>query len=654
MVIPTIPAWLKYRQINTENLEKAKAVGTPISEPKQEHITKPAGISTVNPMVPGEAPGQPPRPGLEWNPGTHRWVSSNRGMGGFGGDEGEGGGYPIQEDTEAEQLVKDFNDKLKAEFARGDSEDHWCHAYVFSEFLKHHKVNANSLARGSEAIIQMIDEEGNSTFIDPINDNFEPTEDVTTLVSDAIGIYKYGWITLKESVKDEELLKRTDQLVTDIVGGSAIPEEDISKEWVEKTRGVPKQAGPPPGPPPTQGLEWNPQTHRWFRPDNPESEQQEHVDLGNISEIFKERGHMTPAQKKKVKEELIGRFDGTPFFKALATGLAFYTQGFFDPIRNVSAAIVSGTIPEFEANSTGYLRDGIMEGKEDPLMVIAAFARVIDIFGNDTEAESKEAKGDLGVMTYGQAKMYSSALLESLAQVPATDRPLYRGVQISNREPPKFVPGETFYVPGLTSFTRDEGIGKSFAWGVARGQSKTHKEAVRGERARHGGYIPPRKKPLLIKVIGENKALDIDTFSTWPQQEAITNGEFEIVSYEEGKDEYPGQNALNTLTLKQKKLGTKDWPKGKGVEYRLPVEIAKDLTPDEYYAVIEIKSQIDDHIKYPISNAEYAYGWMPSGLSTLVAEKKINQEKLENALKKLGYRIGEGDQRGTIYYDYPK
>jgi hypothetical protein len=216
MVIPTIPAWLKYRQINTENLEKAKAVGTPISEPKQEHITKPAGISTVNPMVPGEAPGQPPRPGLEWNPGTHRWVSSNRGMGGFGGDEGEGGGYPIQEDTEAEQLVKDFNDKLKAEFARGDSEDHWCHAYVFSEFLKHHKVNANSLARGSEAIIQMIDEEGNSTFIDPINDNFEPTEDVTTLVSDAIGIYKYGWITLKESVKDEELLKRTDQLVTDI------------------------------------------------------------------------------------------------------------------------------------------------------------------------------------------------------------------------------------------------------------------------------------------------------------------------------------------------------------------------------------------------------------------------------------------------------
>jgi hypothetical protein len=360
---------------------------------------------------------------------------------------------------------------------------------------------------------------------------------------------------------------------------------------------------------------------------------------------------MTPAQKKKVREDLIGRFDGTPFFKALSTGLAFYTQGFFDPIRAVSAAIVSDTVPEYEANSTGYLRDDLREGKEDPVIVITVFAKVVDIFGHDTDAEGKEAKGDLGAMTYGQAKMYSSALLESLAQVPATDRPLYRGVQISNYDPPKFVPGETFYVPGLTSFTRDEGIGKSFAWGVARGQSKNHKEAVRGSRTRHGGYIPPRNRPLLIKVIGENKALDIDVFSTWPQQEAITNGEFEIISYDEGKGEYSDDpKGINILTLKQKRLGTKDWPKGKGVEYRLPIEIAKDLTSDEYYAVVDIKGQIDRQIEHPYGNAEYAYCWMPSG----PVEKKINREKLETALKKLGYRLGEGDQKGTVYYDYPK
>jgi hypothetical protein len=41
---------------------------------------------------------------------------------------------------------------------------------------------------------------------------------------------------------------------------------------------------------------------------------------------------------------------------------------------------------------------------------------------------------------------------------------------------------------------------------------------------------------------------------------------------------------------------------------------------------------------------------MPSG----PVEKKIDRSKLETAFKKLGYRIGEGDQRGTVYYDYPK
>lgn len=593
-----------------EWVDKAKRIGAPIEEPKTKPMPRAKGVQAVRETTPGEAPGPPPRQGLEWNTATHRWHKAGAGSYRMPeGKEGRGGVAP----ESGEEIIQEYNDKLLAEFHGGDV---LLHALVFSEFLKVHGVDSYAITANEKAAVEMVDEQGTSTYVDPVNDYLEPQQSPNDILETDEAPKRYE---LKDLPEDDKRM-----LAESLI-------DELQDDKIEKARGVPKQAGPPPGPAPRIGLEWDSNTHRWTRPEG--MQDTEHVDQTNINDVFKNRGALTPAQKRKIQAQLVATFDSTPFFKSLAHGLAFYTQGFFDRIRDISGAIVTDTIPEFEANTLGSLREDIMEKKENPLIAITFMAKVKDVYGNSSDDGTPEGKA-LTALRYNEAKQDAEAMITALDMVSPTDAPLYRGVQMKNDDIPDFKPGDRFDIPKISSFSRDEDIARGFAMGTARGVPKGLKERVQGHRTRHGEYMRPYYSAIVIKVEGPNKALDVDVFSTWPQKEALSSGEFEVVNWLPSKGVYePG-----VLTLKQKRVAGHDWEKGRGIHYLLPVDVSEGLNQFEYGEIIQIKDQIERHKKWKNPNdKEPASAWYPE------IRGELRKDKLDAALKKLGYTIKEGN-----------
>ena len=245
----------KKKDLLKEHIEKARAVGTPITAPKEQHLVKHPGISAVKPLPPGEAPGPPPRPGLEWSTGTHRWVRSGVGQGGLPASESGSTGTSGGE----EDIIQEYNDKLKAEFPH--SSDHMYHAFMFSEFLKSHGVDSYAITANDRSAVEMVDQQGTSTYVDPVGNDLEPKEDVVDILQGKPE--RYG---LKELPEDKDRIELVQTLMT-----------DLKKSWVEKTQGVAEQPGPAPGPAPSPELSWNPISHRWVNLKRVVEQPKEHV-----------------------------------------------------------------------------------------------------------------------------------------------------------------------------------------------------------------------------------------------------------------------------------------------------------------------------------------------------------------------------------------
>jgi len=386
--------------------------------------------------------------------------------------------------------------------------------------------------------------------------------------------------------------------------------------------------------PPFPNAYFDEQVHRWKVRDEDETTNKQSTE--NINSVFSYRGDMTPALKRRTRAELIKKYGENKTFRDLSTGLAFYTQGFFDHIRDISAALVSDTLDDYEANAVGYFRNDISEKNKNPLLSIT-IGKVIDIYGNNSD-DDNESNKHLKVLRYNEAKEYALDMIEALKRKTPTEEPLFRGIMISRNNLPEFKSGESLNIAGLTSFTRDEKIANSFALGNAKGQPKSYRERT---EKKHRSYGPAESShiPILISVIGQNKALDADVFSPFSQKEAITNGEFEIISFDD-------KSWPNKLTLKQKHIADFSWGKGKGVNYRLPKDIANDLTEDEYYAVVQVKTYLEKDLeyakKYKKADEKYVSTWFPQ------INKKMDKDKLIKVFEKLGYRV---DPNGSIYYD---
>jgi len=334
-----------------------------------------------------------------------------------------------------------------------------------------------------------------------------------------------------------------------------------------------------------------------------------------ISEIFKP----VEKSKAKMKRELIKKFGDNPTFKEISKGLALYTQGFYKQIRDVSGALVSKTLEDFEANSSGYMRMDIDKGKKDPLMAIIFMASVKDIYGNSIEDDSEEGK-DTSSLTYNKVKKWASIILNALEKVPPNNIPMYRGVMMD--KPLDLKIGEEFDLASLTSFTRDREIGIKFSQGKASGQLKRWS----------------KEHPVLLQIEGNNKALDIDVFSPWNQKEVITNGSFEVTNISE-EGYYP---KIQVISLKQKNIAGSDWPSGKGVHYSIPKEIAKNLTEDEFNIVKQMVWDKEHHPKWN-STIGTEREWREGKYGG--AKLKIDKDRLLDAVDKLGfdYDVNSGD-----------
>lgn len=80
-------------------------------------------------------------------------------------------------------------------------------------------------------------------------------------------------------------------------------------------------------------------------------------------------------------------------------------------------------------------------------------------------------------------------------------------------------PGDTFDVPGVSSFTVDQTLAEDFAQGVARGQG--------GKRS------DPNLDNVIVTVEPGARGLRAQALSPWKQSEVITNGRFTVVSVTE-------------------------------------------------------------------------------------------------------------------------
>jgi hypothetical protein len=345
------------------------------------------------------------------------------------------------------------------------------------------------------------------------------------------------------------------------------------------------------------------------------------------------REHLTLGQKRKVWAKLTEKYGDDPDFQVLANALAFFTQGFYDAIQQVGAAMATDTMEELEANAGGYFGAGLAQGKKDPLMCIAAMGHVTNVLGGDNEKDRPE-DAVLRSVTYLNAQAYAHAIDFAIEQVEPTDKPLYRGIIVSGKQQQKLnalKPGDTFDIPAPTSFTRSRELGEGFIHGTVKGSE--------GRRGRDGyGY--------LLEVRGKNKAIDIDVFSTFAQAEAATNGRYSVVEVEPCPEKnwhaHKPPRTEGRIVLEQVGVVDSNFPKGAGVSYPLPKHVAKRFTMEGRYAVLDILSMCASNFGPPTFEdmlESSKWHWHRD-------EPYPKEEDVEWALNELGLKVGKKNEDG--------
>jgi hypothetical protein len=234
-----------------------------------DFIIKAQGV----PTKPGPAPGPAPRIGLEWEPNSHRWVRVK--VGNNVNRPIRGNDVPTLNKLAPEstnELLAHINDLPK----HGRKYDH------LLGFLESYARIADEGKDCPDEIIDHAWDQIKNTFSIFQNDlpkdtpyqwavevKRDPSRINKIVAIDHIAHLMHDRGSILPHMLGEEddwfasEFNELDEDVKDIL-------EDISKSSdnafmldIQKAQGVPIQSGPPPGPPPRSGLEWNSNSHRW-------------------------------------------------------------------------------------------------------------------------------------------------------------------------------------------------------------------------------------------------------------------------------------------------------------------------------------------------------------------------------------------------------
>ena len=339
---------------------------------------------------------------------------------------------------------------------------------------------------------------------------------------------------------------------------------------------------------------------------------------------------MSKATKERRRKKLVERYGDDDEFKLFGTAVSLYTQGFFADIRRVGAAMATDTLEDLEANAVGFFGEGFQQDpdekaaglppeEKDPVMaMVGGLYEVIDVTG-------EQIRGNI-IYTFAQQLAHSIA--NAIEHAEPTDQPLYRGVTLSKNL--ELEVGDTFDIPGSASFTRSEELGKKFATGKVPGM---------GERS---GYR------YTIRVEGVNRAVDVDVFSPWNQQEAITNGRFEVVEFSPASKHGVGgkrrgfgssTGAIGEIVLRQLAVVDADYT-GK-IKYDLPRDVGKDLTANEREHVVGTMRRLaegslfGDEDDYFVDLTET----LKHRPDDEVGEELVDH--ISTAMRRMGYWVGE-------------
>ena len=165
------------------------------------------------------------------------------------------------------------------------------------------------------------------------------------------------------------------------------------------------------------------------------------------------------------------------------------------------------------------------------------------------------------------------------------------------------------------------------------------------------GMTPRSGFRYVITVEGENRAIDVDVFSPWHQQEAITNGRFEVVEFISASRHYDrqGPGAVGEIVLKQQSVVDADYT-GE-VKYDLPKDVGKDLSPDERSLTISTMSMLDSLLGPKGERSVNLTRWAAEEEKSAVSAMKVAV-----ALRKLGYWVGidpEYDKKRVVVRIHP-
>ncbi len=348
---------------------------------------------------------------------------------------------------------------------------------------------------------------------------------------------------------------------------------------------------------------------------------------------------MTKKTKERKRAKLLEKYGDDDEFKMFGAAVSLYTQGFFADIRRVGAAMATDTMEDLEANAVGFFGKGFeTEGpelkpyevgygdKKDPIMsMVGGLYEVLAVNGEQMH----------GNITYTYAQQLAHSLANAIEHAEPTDDPLYRGVSLSDNLDLEV--GDTFDIPGSASFTRSEEMGDKFATGKIKGMHESD------------GYR------YLIRVEGTNRAVDVDVLSPWNQQEAITNGQFEVLEFtpasrHSGKRR-PG--AIGEIVLKQTAVVDADYTGT--ISYKLPKDVGKVLTPNEREWCSSVMWQLSHHIGKAQANnffdlTDKMIGWSIEAEATGDDGSSAKEEfkrrtealkKVSTAMSQMGYWVGE-------------
>ena len=286
-------------------------------------ISKKQGVAEIA----GPPPGPPPRYGLIWEPQSHRWERSKV-------DKKVNRPLKDLDVPNLYDLAPNSTNELLADL--NDLPDHGRAFDSLVGFLEAYAMIATQGKDVPESIIdyaweQVKDKPGYPILHDPEHypENgrhrwaadvlLNPTRGNKIIAIDAMAhkMHERGSY-LPHMLTDESVLRmydymnpvwgRLDEDTKDIL-------EELSKSEryafildIRKTRGVPTMAGPPPGPPPREGLQWHDRTHRWVRPEELERKEKAVQDIDLKPD---ERVH-------RVEADFIDHFDGAEVEHAVA------------------------------------------------------------------------------------------------------------------------------------------------------------------------------------------------------------------------------------------------------------------------------------------------------------------------------------------------